>query len=190
MTTLFYKTGAYNKSHSSFGGEIDLDDFNTNSPNKKRINNQADAVNLQNTLEREKKMKEKYRNITLEELREMRLISNTDGRPSPSLTDEKWQQEFLLRKMFVTPYRKEVKKLGGKFSRESGMWNNETMGEFHGQTNWQSYCSYINDVLNNIRSGQTDYCYYIYQITELLKFHYDTLKTRYCDGYWEVWLKA
>lgn len=55
MTTLFYKTGAYNRSHSSFGGEIDLDDFSTNSPNKKRINNQADAVNLQNTLEREKK---------------------------------------------------------------------------------------------------------------------------------------
>lgn len=190
MTTSFYSTTTCNIKPSAFGAELELDDFNTNSPNKNRINKQADAFKLQKALEKEKKMKEKYKNMTLEELREMKLISNTNGRPSSTLTDEKWQKEFLLRKMFVTPYGKDVKKLGGKFSKESGMWNDETMGEFHGQTNWQSYCSYINDVLNNIRSGQTDYCYYIYQITDLLKFHYDTLKTRYCDGYWEVWLEA
>ena len=32
--------------------------------------------------------------MTLEELRELKLISNTDGRPSSVLTDERWQKEF------------------------------------------------------------------------------------------------
>ena len=77
----------------------------------------------------------------------------------------------------------------GKYSKESGIWNEETNGTYHGLTNWQSYCSYINDVLRNIRKGQVDYCYYIYQILDLLKFHYSDLKTKYCDGYWEVWLE-
>lgn len=186
-TTNRYKT--YKPKHSIYGGEIDIEDFNTYSPNKKRINNQAAALDLQRTLEKELTMKEYYKNFTQEELREMRLISNSDGRPSSTLTDEKWQKEFNLRKMFITPYVKEIKKLGGKFSRETGMWNEETMGKYLGQTNWQEYCSYINDVLNNIRSGQTDYCYFIYQIIDLLKFHYNNLRTRYCDGYWEVWLE-
>ena len=77
----------------------------------------------------------------------------------------------------------------GKYSKESGMWNNETMGEYQGCTNWQQYCWFINDVLENIRSGQKDYCYYINQIMDLVKFHFHTLRTRYCDGYWEVWLE-
>lgn len=189
MTTAFYTTKNYQTDHSAFGGEIESDDFNTASPNKKRISNLADAFSMKKALEREQKMREKYKNMTLEELREMKLISNTNGRPSSTLTDEKWQKEFKLRKMFVTPYGKDIKKLGGKYSRESGMWNKETTGEFYGQTNWQSYCSFINDILSNIRHGQEDYCYYIYQIMDLLKFHYDTLKTEYCDGYWKVWLE-
>ena len=127
--------------------------------------------------------------MTLEELRELRLISNTNGRPTSAMTDEKWQKEFNLRKMFITPYPKDIKKLKGQHSKESGMWNEETQGTYHGCTSWQSYCSYINDILNNIRSGQIDYCYYIYQILDLAKFHYNTLRTKYCDGYWEVWLE-
>ncbi len=128
--------------------------------------------------------------MTLEELRELKLISNTDGRPSSVLTDEKWQKEFELRKLFVEPYGKKVKLLGGKHSKESGVWTEETNGQYDGQTNWQSYCSYINDILRRIRKGRTDYCYYIYQIMDLAKFHPNDLKTKYCDGYWEVWLKV
>lgn len=123
--------------------------------------------------------------MTLEEFKEMKLVSNTEGRPPASLTDRKWQQEFHIRKMFITPYPAKVRKLGGKFSRESGAWNNT---KYYGQTNWQEYCAYINDVLRNIRKGGIDYCYYIFQITDLLKFHHHDLRTKYCDGYWEVWL--
>ena len=49
--------------------------------------------------------------MTLEELRELRLISNTNGRPTSSMTDEKWQKEFNLRKIFITPHPKEITKL-------------------------------------------------------------------------------
>ena len=192
MTRKYYRTGNYKPDHTTFSGEIDIEDFNTYSPNKKRINNQIEAELFQKTLLKKKKeneMEEKYKNMTLEELKEMKLISNTNGRPSSTLTNEKWQKEFNIRKMFITPYPKNIKKLKGKHSKESGMWNEDIQGTYYGCTNWQSYCSYINDVLSNIRSGQVDYCYYIYQILDIAKFHYDDLKTRYCDGYWEVWLE-
>ena len=189
MTETFYRIRNFNTDHSIYGGEIDIEDFNTNTPNKKRISNQSEALNLNKTLEQEQNMRDTYKNYTLEDLRKMRLISNSNGRPSSTLTDEKWQKEFKLRKMFITPFRKDVKRLGGKYSKESATWNEETMGEYQGQTNWQEYCSFINDVLKNLRSGQTDFCYFIYQIIDLLKFHYDDLRTRYCDGYWEVWLE-
>ena len=194
MTRNYYRAGNYKPDHSTFSGEIDIEDFNTYSPNKKRINNQMEAINLSETIKNEqiKKDKEKkYKNMTLEELREMKIISNTNGRPTSALTDEKWQKEFNVRKLFVKPYSKKVKRLGQlcRDSQETGYWNEETMGTYHGATNWQEYCSFINDVLRNIRSGQVDYLYYIYQITDLLKFHYDDLRTRYCDGYWEVWLE-
>ena len=192
MTRNYYTTRNYESNHSTYGGEIEIEDFNTYSPNKKRISNQIDAINLPETIKNEQIKKDeekKYKNMTLEELREMKLVSNTNGRPTSTLTDEKWQKEFNLRKLFITPYSKDVKKLGGKYSKESGIWNEETQGTYHGQTNWQEYCSYINDVLRNIRAGQVDYCYFIYQIMDLAKFHYDDLRTRYCDGYWEVWLE-
>ena len=192
MTRKYYRTGNYKPDHTTFSGEIDIEDFNTYSPNKKRINNQIEAELFQKTLLKKKKeneMEEKYKNMTLEELKEMKLISNTNGRPSATLTNEKWQKEFNIRKMFITPYPKNIKKLKGKHSKESGMWNEDTQGTDYGCTNWQSYCSYINDVLTSIRSGQLDYCYYIYQILDIAKFHYNDLKTRYCDGYWEVWLE-
>ena len=178
------------KNHSIFGGEIDIEDFNTYLPNKKRISNQVDAIHLEENIKSKHKEEKKYKHMTLEELREMKIVSNTNSRPLSYLTDEKWQKEFNVRKMFITPYPKDIKRFGGKNSKESGLWNEEKNGKYDGQTNWQEYCSFVNDVLKNIRSGQIDYCYYIYQIMDLAKFHYNTLRTRYCDGYWEVWLEG
>lgn len=183
----------YTQNHNRFAGEIDINDFSTFSPSKKRINKYIEADSLEKTIiekERQKNEMKKYQSITLEELREMKLVSNTNGRPSSTLTDEKWQKEFNIRKLFVKPVNKSVKRFGQKnsFSEETGYWNEETMSTYHGATNWQEYCSFINDVLSNIRAGQVDYIYFIYQIMDLLKFHYNDLRTKYCDGYWEVWL--
>ena len=177
--------------YSVFGGNIDIEDFNTSCPNKRRIQNQIEAVYLQQELENKKHKTEKekkYKTMNLDQLKKMKVISNTDGRPSEHLTDEAWQKEFDIRKLFITPYKRKIKKLGGRFSRESSGSTEEIPRTYDGCTNWQSYCSFVNDILHNIRAGQVDYCYYIYQIMDLAKFHFHDLKTRYCDGYWEVWL--
>lgn len=186
MTEKLNRNDNYKTDYSAFGGIIELEDFNTNFPNKKRIGNQMAAINIS----QQRKEKQKYIHMTLEEFKEIGVVSNGDGRPSYNLTDEKWQKEFSVRKMFITPYSKNITKLKGKNLVESGKWNEETQGTYHGRTNWQEYCAYINDVLKNIRSGQTDYCYFIYQIMELAKFHFDDLRTKYKDGYWEVWLES
>ena len=192
MAKEIHRTKKYEENYSTFSGEIQIEDFNTYSPNKKRISNQIEAINFPETIKKKqikKDKEEKYKNMTLEELKEMRIISNTNGRPDSNMTDERWQKEFNVRKLFITPNDKKHKRMGGKFSRESGTWNEEKDGEYLGMTNYQEYCSYINDVLKNIRAGQIDYCYFIYHIMDLLKFHYDDLRTKYCDGYWEVWLE-
>ena len=185
MAKEIYRTKNYEENYSTFSGEIQIEDFNTYSPNKKRISNQIEAINFPETIKKKqikKDKEEKYKNMTLEELKEMRIISNTNGRPDSNMTDERWQKEFNVRKLFITPNDKKHKRMGGKFSRESGTWNEEKDGEYLGMTNYQEYCSYINDVLKNIRAGQIDYCYFIYHIMDLLKFHYDDLRTKYCDG--------
>lgn len=186
MTGTTNRYGIYEVDHTTLGGNIDIEDFSTTLPNKKRINNQIDAINKS----KQRKEENQYKHMTLEELREMKIVSNTNGRPSSTLTNEKWQKEFNIRKLFITPYPKEVTKLKGQYSKESGMWNEETQGTYYGCTSWQSYCSFINDILNNIRNGQVDYCYYIFQILDLVQFHYEDLRTKYCDDYWEVWLEA
>lgn len=188
MTRHNYSPGS-KADHSSYGGEITVEDFNTYLPNKNRIRNQIDAINLYETMKQIHYKEQKYKNMTLEDLRELKLISNTDGRPASSMTDEKWQKEFNLRKMFITPYPKDFIKLKGKYANESAIWDEEIHGVYCGCTAWQSYCSYINDILLNIRSGQIDYCYYIYQILDIARFHLNDLRTKYCNGYWEVWLE-
>ena len=128
--------------------------------------------------------------MTMEEMKKKKILSNTNGRPSSTLTDEQWQKEFTIRKLFITPYKRgKTKKFCGKYIREEKTWREETQGTYEGYTNWQSYSSFINDILSNIRAGQVDYCYYIYQISDLVRFHYNDLRTKYCDGYWEVWLE-
>lgn len=185
MTGTTNRYGIYEVDHTTFGGKINFEDFSTTLPSKKRITNQINTIKESS----QRKEQQKYKHMTLEELKEMRIISNTNGRPSTSLTDEKWQKEFNVRKLFITPYNKKIKKLTGQHLNESGILDEATRGIYHGQTNWQDYCAYINDVLRNIRSGQIEYCYYLYQIIDLAKFHFDTLKTKYCDDYWEVWLE-
>lgn len=158
---------SYTQNYNTFAGEIDIEDFSTSSPNKKRINKYIEADNLEKMIiekERQKKEMKNYQSMTLEELRGMKLISNTNSRPSSTLTDDKWQKEFNIRKLFVKPVSG-ITKLGQnmKYSKETGYWNEETLSTYHGATNWQEYCAYINDVLRNIQSGQIDYCYYIYK---------------------------
>ena len=56
-TKTYYRTGNYESNHSTFGGEIGIEDFNTYFPNKKRISNQIEADNLQETIKNKKRRK-------------------------------------------------------------------------------------------------------------------------------------
>lgn len=49
------------KANTTYVGEININDFNTNSPNRKRISNQIDANNFQELM----KIKKKMRGITI-----------------------------------------------------------------------------------------------------------------------------
>lgn len=177
---------------TNWSGVISLADFDTSNPNKKRMSSHTKADNLYKELkekqEKEKKFQE-YLNMSLEQLREQRLISNSNGKPTDLMTDEKWQLEFELRKRFIKKHDIHIKRFGRLYTRMTGTWNEEN-GKFQGDTNYKYYCSYMNDVLKNIKCGKVDYCYFIYQITDLYRFDFGTreLKTKYCDGYWEVWL--
>ena len=69
-TRNYYTTPSNYKTHTTFGGEITIEDFNTYSPNKKRISNQIDGMNLHETIKEKQNKKneeKKYKNMTLEE---------------------------------------------------------------------------------------------------------------------------
>lgn len=127
--------------------------------------------------------------INLDTLKDLHPLAMGNGRPQFGLTDKKWQQEFAIRKLYIKPYPKKIKKLGGRHSQDVKTWNIERDGEYMGMTDHQQFCRFINDVLSVIRSGGVDFTYFKYQNMELAKFHYDDLRTKYCDGYWEVWLE-
>lgn len=96
--TNYITSNKYKTDHSTFGGIIDIEDFNTYTPNKRRISNQIDAINFQRQLlirQNKRKENEKYKDMTLEELKEMRLISNTDGRPTSTLTNESGKKNLI-----------------------------------------------------------------------------------------------
>lgn len=66
---------------------------------------------------------------------------------------------------------------------------------YYGETQYSNYCSFINSILRTIRGSggkppQHDYCFFIYQITDLLRFEHDRLRTRWIPEYecFEVWL--
>ena len=118
--------------------------------------------------------------MNLQELQNAKPRRMSHGRPASTLTDKEWQQQFEVMKLYIAPHPKHITCLKAK------KYNPK---EYDGITNWQSYCWFINDVLSQIRLGHIDYCYFAYQIKDLLRFHHDTLRTKYCDGYWEVWLE-
>ena len=104
--------------------------------------------------------------------------------------DEAWQIEFEQLRARTVPTNK--KKLPTKPDQVyiSGADSKERL--YMGDTQWSNYRAYINDVLDAIRGGEVDYCYFLYQIKELLRFERDDLRSRW-DGEnkcFEVWLNS
>lgn len=110
------------------------------------------------------------------------------GRPQLHWTNRDWQAYFEQLRQAVPPVSDpKVRRLPiTHLHLKSGE-------EYHGETAYQSYCSFINDVLTTIRRGGTDYCYFIYQIADLLQFEPELCTRLCCEDrlcpYFEVWLE-
>lgn len=99
---------------------------------------------------------------TLHDLREVNLNKR---RPIDFTSDDMWQDYFSQMKLLVQPSAK--KKMDT--IREA----TSDLNCYHGQTNEAYYRVYINSILKNIRSGKEDFCYFVYQIADLLKYEPD-----------------
>lgn len=103
----------------------------------------------------------------------MKAITEKTGVPPEGYTDSQWQQDFIRIKSMIHPSASS--KMNVIPERQN------FAGTYHGNTQYQYYCGFINDILCRIRRGKSDYCYYIYQIAELLKYEHDRLQA--------VWLE-
>lgn len=103
----------------------------------------------------------------------LEVINEKTGRPPKDYTDSQWQQDLIRIRAVVQPSSFKKMRVIPK--------PRNFVGTYHGKTQYQCYCDFINDVLNSIRRGKPDYCYYIYQIAELLKYEHDRLQA--------VWLE-
>jgi len=110
-------------------------------------------------------------------------------RPSKSLTDAEWQIYFeamrdsiqpsndrIMQKPRLNPSPDEVHVVESHISIINSQLGN--------------YCDFINSILKTIRSGHDDYCYFIYQVADLLRYERDRLRSEYLpdDGCIRVWL--
>lgn len=101
------------------------------------------------------------------------IINEKTGRPPKGYTDYQWQKDLIYIRAVIKP---------SSFKRMKVIPESHNfIGTYHGKTQYQYYCDFINDILSNIRRGNTDYCYYIYQIAELLKFEHDKLQAEWLE---------
>ena len=94
-------------------------------------------------------------------------------RPPKDYTNQQWQSDFEILKQFVTPAQENEMRI----IRDTSLY-----GSYHGKTQYQNYCSFINNILKNIRSGEVDYCFYIYQIADLLKYEQERLEVQWLQS--------
>lgn len=109
--------------------------------------------------------------------------------PPPEMTDEQWQDYFGRMKLLVYPTKERSMSYRSNSVTVNGQ-RLEGQSLYNGETQWYRYCQFINSILSAIRHKEHDYCYNIYQITDLLKFEHDRLRTRWLpeDRCIEVWL--
>lgn len=125
-------------------------------------------------------------------LDDLRHVSLTARQPQENMTDEQWQEYFAAMKLMVKQGKeKKMRSSSGKL-----VINGYSVEcEYHGETSYTRYCQFINSVLKTIRGSRSelpahDYCFFIYQIADLLRFEHDNLNVvwRPNDKCFEVWL--
>ena len=99
-----------------------------------------------------------------------------DGQLSVFTTEDEWKKIL-----------EQLRKLARVHKKELMISSSERQSEYSGQTQYEIYSKYIKDVLQEIRIGHTDYCYFLYQLQDLLSFEPDVQVNWVRDGnYFEV----
>jgi len=100
------------------------------------------------------------------------MYKTKKGLPSGATNNSEWQTYFKVLKAVVKPSAE--KYLPKAYSPRQTYYRNYNQ-VYDGETQWYRYVQFINQILRNIRRGEEDYCYYTYQILELLRFEPENL---------------
>lgn len=97
---------------------------------------------------------------TLNDLKEINLNAK---KPPENMTNAEWQDYFARMKMMIPTAKTRNMKGVSPIHPKAG-------GEYYGETTAMRYQQFINGILKTIRSEEPDYAFYIYQISDLLKY--------------------
>lgn len=119
-------------------------------------------------------------------------LNNVDpmaGRPTCEMTRTQWISYFKQLRKMVDPCKSRFMVYVGDHEGVTDLYGIQRT--YYGDTAWHNYCKFINDVLRTIRSGKSDYCFYVYQIADLLRFENSQLRCAWEPEYecFRVWLK-
>lgn len=121
--------------------------------------------------------------LKLEDLKNFKKLSE-------DMTDEQWQEYFKLMKLIISQSKQRRMSTRNWQFTVNG-YRDDSQFAYHGETQWSRYCQFINSTLQAIRFGEYEYCFYIYQIADLLRFEHDRLRTQWLPEHKQflVWLE-
>lgn len=122
-------------------------------------------------------------------LEKLKMIIKSDKFLLKEMTNSDWQKYLSVLKLIVR--QSTEKSMKCSYPTLVNGYYDYSYSTYSGDTQWQSYCKFINGVLRTIRKGECDYCYHIYQISDLLRFEHDNLEAVWLPEFncFEVYLK-
>lgn len=102
------------------------------------------------------------------------MVTLSAKSPPMDYTNSQWQFDFANLKS-------QIKQCSSSLMPSIKEASETIYQEYHGKTQYQRYCDFINSILKNIRCGHIDYCFYIYQVAELLKYEHSNLKVTWLE---------
>ena len=104
----------------------------------------------------------------------------SNGEPRGNMTDSQWEKCFnQLRKMTRQSRHKNIVCRDDLNKYFSKLYNNQELSD----PSLERYSQFINGILKSIRGGKEDYCFYVYQVADLLQFEHEHLKVRWMPAY-------
>lgn len=84
-------------------------------------------------------------------------------RIADKMTAPEWDNFFAFMKSHIKPRKT-------KYMTKPDAIHVTGNEEYHGETEAWRYRNFINDILKSVRHGKIDYCFYVFQVRDLLKY--------------------